>query len=136
MKGKRRITRRPEQTLQIHVADALRWLKPDCLWSSIPNEAKRSKLIGWMLQRMGMRAGMGDLVFLWETGCGLIELKAPGKVQNENQREIERECVARRIPYEVCWSLDHVVEVLVRWGRLPAGSLQRIRGISFEPTKK
>jgi len=130
---RRRIVNRPEQTLQCHVADALRWLKPNCLWSSIPNEGKRSRLIGGMLKKMGMRPGMGDLVFLWSDGCGLIELKAPGETQSDNQIAVEKECIERGIRYAVCWSLDHVIDVLVRWGRLPPGTRERMRGVE---TKK
>lgn len=130
---RRRIRNRPEQALQCHVADALRWLRPACIWFAVPNEGRRGYVAAAMLKRMGLRPGVSDLIFLWDEGSGAIEMKAPGEVQNDNQKDFEADCRRMGVPYEVCWSLDHVIDVLVRWGRLPPDTIQRLRGITWEP---
>jgi hypothetical protein len=111
---------RPEQDLQRQVVQWLRLVKPNCLGFHPPMGGWRSKKEAAIMAGLGARAGIGDLVFLWGDGSGMIELKRPdGKGrQTEKQAEVEDECKQRDIPYVIATRLEEVEDSLVSWGRL------------------
>jgi hypothetical protein len=75
--------------------------------------------------------GAPDLLFLWGTGCGCMELKRPaektliGKQRagelSDDQKVFRARCAELGVPYEVVMSWPQAREVLKCWGRLPAG---------------
>lgn len=73
---------REEMTLQIAVVTFLRTVLPHALVFSIPNEGRRSRLLGHAMKRMGLHPGAPDLIVMLpgRTVVGM-ELKGPkGKV--------------------------------------------------------
>lgn len=83
---------RPEDSLQIAVADYLRIAAPDLLWFHVANERKCSPQRGDMLKLMGVLAGVPDLVFVLPDGhVGFIELKAgKGRLSKAQDEFFER----------------------------------------------
>lgn len=110
---------RQEDALQRAVVQWLRLAKPDCLWFAVPNGGARSKVEAAILQGLGVRAGVADLVFQWEGGGLQVELKRPdGKGrQSGSQKEWEKICERHGVPYLVADSLDGVIAALKHYGR-------------------
>ena len=65
-----------------------------------------------------MVPGAADLLFLWDTGSGAIEIKTKKGTLSPDQRDFRDWCMREGVPYEVCRSGEEVEEVLRRWGRL------------------
>jgi len=99
--------------------------------SRSPAERELVRRIVYQLKLDGaITPGAADLTFLWDGGCGLIELKRPqerdllgtvrdrGRISPEQVAFRER-AVDKNIPYEVCQSWAQVRDTLVEWGRLP-----------------
>ena len=73
--------------------------------------------------------GAPDLLVLWASGCGGIELKRPpektllGKQRagqlSDAQVAFKARCDELGVQYAVCMSWDEVRETLKAWGRLP-----------------
>ena len=106
----------PEQRLSIKLADKLRWLEVQgrmkCCWTHIPNEGKRSQIVGAILKRMGMIPGAADFVFTGAFGGGYIELKIHPNGQNDNQRYFEMWCNQRNSKYVVHTAMEDTAEAL------------------------
>lgn len=102
---------RPTET-QLHIALA-DWLK-------LPTTARRLRCIWWhtdnthsnparakQLERMGMRAGVPDFLFLNnDTRVAFIELKRRGGHLNDDQRTFRQWIDARAFPYALISSDD------------------------------
>lgn len=113
----RKITKRPEESLQRAVVKFLTASKPDCLWFASTNQkGTRSKTEMGILKAMGARAGVADLVFFRGGFIGFIELKSPKGTQSPAQEQFQAECDAAGVPYMVCRSLAEVEETLAGWG--------------------
>jgi len=94
----RRIRNRPEQDLQIAVAQYLdRVLPKDAVWFHVPNAAKRGIVAGVMNKKMGVKAGVPDIfIFYVNTSarygrtarCIAIELKAKAGKLSKAQLEM------------------------------------------------
>jgi hypothetical protein len=111
-----------EDDLQIAVADLLDSL--GWLWWHTPNGGRRGKIEGARFKRMGVKAGVPD-VLIQETwvdqgedglpvfGMGVaIELKAPGGRLSKEQKAMLAKLKARGFQTAVCRSLDEVLAVL------------------------
>ena len=86
--------------------------------------------MGEILKRQGkVKAGVADFCFQWGDGGGQIELKIGRVPQSQAQREMEATCITKNVRYRVARSVDEVVVILEEWGRLPAGTHKRIRGL-------
>jgi len=78
-----------------------------------------------------LQPGVPDLLFLWASGSGAIELKRPpekmlfGKhprgVLSPQQKLFQKQCVDVGVGFAVCETWPEVRDVLISWGRLPAG---------------
>ena len=78
--------------------------------------------------------GAPDLLFLWDGGCGCMELKRPaertliGKQRagelSDDQKRFQALCRRWEVPYEVVMSWPQARELLKRWGRLPEGWME------------
>jgi len=78
--------------------------------------------------------GAPDLLILWGTGCGCMELKRPaektligkqraGELSDEQKRFRDR-CADLGVAYEVVMSWPQARELLKSWGRLPEGWME------------
>ena len=124
----------PEFRLHCVVADYLRaTLSPDVLWFHIPNGEHRSKITGARLKRMGVRAGVADLMIAWRGPFGQhwqaevlwIELKAAKGRPRLAQAQFQVDTHVVGHHYHVCHSLEEVEQVLRHYevpsrGRLAA----------------
>lgn len=110
----------PERDLHFEVADWLSWaLAPPALWFHIPNGGSRgSWLEGKNLKRMGTRAGMLDLGFLFTGRAWFLELKADDGGLSDSQEHMIPLIERAGCPTAVCRSRDEV-EVQLRAWRLP-----------------
>lgn len=91
------------------MADYLRLQYPNLLWFHPANERATSPMQGAKLKRMGVLAGVADLMILRQTkkAIGLcIELKVPGNKPTKTQDEFCRRVVAEGWAYYVCNSFD------------------------------
>lgn len=88
------------------------WSHRDCLWFAIPNQSDAGARRGAILKRMGVRAGMSDLFFLFEGRSFFLELKTWHGSQSESQRVVEQLTTAAGGEYEISRSLEQSVKLL------------------------
>ena len=112
------MTRRLEDSLQKTCVHWLALTRPDVFYFSIPNEAKRKPRTGARLKSMGMRAGVADLCVMVgdaDPFVAFIEFKAGKGKQTPAQKEFQRGCNDRGIPYAICRSLDEFIGIINAW---------------------
>jgi len=110
-----------EDALQIAVAEFLRVALRDdeCLFYSVPNGGKRSKIEAARLKKMGLRAGVPDLAFVLPGGrAGFIELKAGKGRLSKAQDETADFVTGIGARWGVARSVEGVEWVLREW-RVP-----------------
>jgi len=74
-----------ERKLHIALADALRVsVNKDWFWSHIPMGEYRTPATAALLQRMGVRRGLPDFIFIGR-GFAFLELKRPGEGMSDPQ---------------------------------------------------
>lgn len=83
------------------------------LWFHVANEIANTNhpVFGAKLKKMGKKAGIADYVFLYHDGCFMVEVKGNSKL-SDAQKEIQKECLDKEIPYFVVYSLDDLIQVL------------------------
>lgn len=109
----------PEAELQRAV---VRWLvlrRPSCFWLAVPNGGARTRVEAAILQGLGVRAGVPDLLFLAPSGSGGIELKVGRGRQSPAQIEVQAEFRRLGLRYAVARDLPGVEAILAGWGFLP-----------------
>jgi len=84
----------------------------------VPNEGRRGHVTSAVLKAIGFKAGAPDWVFIWHNGAGVIELKAPGKYLEPNQKEFKFWCDTMGVSHAVCRSWVEVFATLAAWGAL------------------
>ena len=107
-----------ERELHIAVADTIRWaIKPDVIWFHPANGELRSDATGALLQRMGVRPGVSDLLFVMPPQARLhaLELKRRGKRPTPEQTAFLE--AVRAIGGVSAWadSYDKAIETLTAW---------------------
>ena len=109
--------KRPEQELQIGVANMLRVSLPaDCFWTFINNGMGRSKAEGGIAKAMGQRAGVPDLLFVYRGRALFIEMKAGKGKESPTQIECHGLLAMAGAPVATCRSVDEVIFTLKGWG--------------------
>lgn len=120
MQGKQLSPKRgnAEAKLQIAVINYIRMAFPDVLVLAVPNGGKRSMIEAAMMKKMGVLAGVSDLLLFWQGGYGAIELKRPDKAarMSENQIGFAEAWQQRGGKFACCNSLDGVEAALKQWG--------------------
>jgi hypothetical protein len=117
----------PEADLQIQVADLLRIYERQrhFIWFSTPNEllgsARSEGGLGRMVRfkRMGLRAGVADIVLVCHGHAYFVELKTKTGRQSESQRQFEDDVSIAGGCYTVSHSLDEAIDALKIWGIIP-----------------
>lgn len=113
----RRVRKRPEQALQIEVANVLRVVAPGVIWFHVPNGGSRNPVEAAILKAMGVRAGTPDLVFVLPGGvAGFIELKADTGRLSLHQRAFIEQAIGAGCAAAVCTSVAEVLLTLEGWG--------------------
>lgn len=113
-----------EAKLQIAVINYIRMAFPDVLVFAVPNGGSRKKnakgvpIEAIMMKKMGVLAGVSDLLLFWRGGYGAIELKRPDKAarMSENQIGFADAWQQRGGKFACCNSLDSVEAALKAWG--------------------
>lgn len=107
-----------EQKLQIAVINYIRMAFPDVLCFAVPNGGKRSMIEAALLKKMGVMAGVSDLLIFWNGGMGAIELKRPDKTayMSDSQLAFAEMWQKRGGKFALCNSLDGVESALKSWG--------------------
>lgn len=110
-----------EQKLQIAVSSYLDYALPDVLYFAVPNGGKRSLIEAALMKKMGVKAGVADLLLFWKGGMGAIELKRPDKkaYMSEAQHDFSNQWRDKGGKFACCNSLDMVEECLKSWGLSP-----------------
>ena len=105
----------PEHALQVQVCQYFRYcLPPEVLWSSTLNGVYLGPKTRGMAKASGLRPGPFDLFLIYNRRTFWIELKIkPNKLTPE---QIEFARALHPDSWAVCYSLDEVVEFLVKIG--------------------
>lgn len=118
-KAGRRITKRPEQELQVA---ATRWMRanvpppPDGpAWTAINPVPGKTKVSAGLSKAMGMRAGVSDWVLDWRGKAIWIEWKA-GSGKSQAQREWDLDLELCGSDSWTCRSIDDLRAVLDHYG--------------------
>ena len=82
----------------------------------IPNGEKRTPATGALLKRMGVRRGVEDLQFIYETSVYAVEVKPKGEYQSRFQKDRQRTVVRAGGFYAVVQHTDEMKELLGHWG--------------------
>ena len=111
----------PETRLQIVVVEYLHAVLPrDAVFWSVPNEHKTTKKRGNLLNKMGRRAGVSDLMVLYRGKLFCIELKlrtdelynTKRTAQTADQKAFETDVREAGAFYAVCRHTDEVCHFL------------------------
>lgn len=106
---------RLEDQLQIDIVQFLRLALPKLLFFHVANQRKTSPRRGALLKKMGVMAGVPDLVFILPQGrVGFIELKVKGK-ESKVQGEFFTKARGNGAHCEVAHNVDEVIELLKEW---------------------
>lgn len=88
---------------------------PECLLFAIPNGARRDKVVGAILKKEGVRAGVSDLFLAAPRGGwhgAFIELKTETGAVSDAQVEFLDAAQVSAYQTAVCRSLDSAIEVI------------------------
>jgi hypothetical protein len=87
------------------------------LWFHVPNGEHRTKATGAKLKRMGVRAGVADLVFILPPNgeACFLELKADGGRPSDSQLQFATDCESAGAAYAIAWDLEHALTMLEAW---------------------
>jgi hypothetical protein len=129
---------RAEAILHQEVTLQLRALRPNCVVVPVPNGAwfparspEEQSLVNRLVARLKdegqLLPGAADLLCLWETGAGAIELKRPARRDlfgkspagrpSDAQKEFASLCAAHGVRHVYATSWDQVRGALTDWGR-------------------
>ena len=103
---------KPEQVLQIAVANYLRLSYPKLLWTISPAGLIRGLGQAMIMKRMGYRNGTPDILIFEPRGRfhGLIlELKVKGGVVSDDQRSFISDASDRGYATAVCWDYNQAI---------------------------
>lgn len=117
MSGMRRAKRNnPEEQIHIAVVEHLLLrATPGVVWWHTPNESKMHVSRRVKLKRMGVRAGVSDLILYRNREAFALELKAPGGRPTDAQLEFQSEWRANGGHAVVAEGLDQAIAVLEAW---------------------
>lgn len=113
---------KPEQKLQIQVANYLRLAYPKCLWTISPVGLIINRNLGMLAVRMGYRSGTPDLIFFEPRGVfhGLfIELKWGDNDTSDEQKRFIQDALDRGYATAVCWTYEETIKTIDNYLALP-----------------
>lgn len=107
----------PEAALQRAVAQLLDAILPsDATWFAIPNGGKRPKAEAAIMRSQGVKAGLPDLMILWQGRVHFIELKAPRGHLSPAQRLMIAQLRDAGAPTAIMRSVEGVLAAIEGWG--------------------
>jgi len=106
-------TKRPEQVLQRSVGQFLDLALPsNAIWLHYPSGGFRRPVEAKIFRALGVRAGVPDLLVVYEGGAYGIELKASGRGLTPVQRAMHARLEACGVPCAVAQTVDEVAAFL------------------------
>jgi hypothetical protein len=85
----------------------------------IPNGGKMGVIRGAILKKMGVKAGVADILFMYSNANnyhGLwIEFKSSKGVQSESQKEFEKLCQIAQYDYHVVNSVNKAIDIFKKY---------------------
>lgn len=103
----------PEARLQKVIVQHL--LMNDAFHFSIPNESKRSPIMGAHLKAMGLYPGIADLAVIVDGKIHFLEIKASNGSPSKSQIDFQLRCHKESIPYACVYNLTDALKVLSDW---------------------
>lgn len=113
---KRKKAAHPESVLQKRIVQFL--MMNEAFYFSIPNEGKRSVVMGAHLKQMGMLPGIADLGIVVDGKIHFLEVKDAKGELSASQRDFAARCLIENIPYQCVFSLSEALETLSSWGAI------------------
>lgn len=108
---------RPEEALHRAVAEFLTLALPEDAWfCHVPNGGKRSKSEAARFKAMGVKAGVPDLLIIYQGRAHWVELKAGKGRLSEAQQTVRAQLYAVDCHWADCRSLDDVEWWIGQWG--------------------
>jgi len=104
-----------EDSIQVEVFKWLRLQHKDILAFHVPNGGKRNQIEAARFKRMGVLAGVADILILEPRGKHpllALELKSQGGKQTPYQLAFEANCIRRNIKYKVAHSFYQAKEII------------------------
>ena len=104
-----------EDNLQIAVANYLRLAYPKVLWTHVANERQTSPQRGAKLKKMGVRAGIPDILIFAKRGSvsGLaIELKIKPNTPTQAQKDCLDTLSINGWWTKLCWDFDGAKKII------------------------
>ena len=119
--------RHPEADLQAAVVELLqRFACDDVIWFAVPNGEKRSKATAAKLKKMGVLAGVADLVIVLPGAfIKFLELKADKGKPSPAQIAFSERCGAIGATYVIARTPEEAIEHLWMWGALKSHPFRR-----------
>ncbi len=117
----RQLMKRSEYDIHVATVDYLHALGPKLKshFFHVPNEGRHTVKYRVKLKRLGVKAGVPDLLFVLPGGrLGCVELKSDKGRQSKAQKEFEKTCEHYDVPYVLARSPEEVVDALRQWGAL------------------
>lgn len=112
----------PEEAECLQIADMMRGLtlkgRYRGVWFHVPNGGRRGKVTTAVYRMLGLIPGVADYAFLWDGGCGVIEVKAGRGRLEDSQKHFRVWCERTGVPWALCYSADELNEQLRAWGAL------------------
>lgn len=109
--------RNPEAQLQRAVVQHLRTRgMPGLVWWHTPNGGARSKIEGAIFKSMGVRAGVSDLILVYQNKIFALELKAEGGRATEAQLAFLQDIDRAGAFTALAEGLDAALRTLEAWG--------------------
>jgi hypothetical protein len=113
----------PEKAIHQGIIDALRvCASPGVIYWHPANEGERNPLYAASLKRLGLLAGVPDLVFHLADGqTAFLEIKRPGGRLSPEQAMFQQAVMTQGCRFAVVRSIDEALAVLGEWGALRKG---------------
>jgi len=87
-------------------------VRGDLIYFAVPNGGNRNRREAGRLKRQGVRAGVADLVILFNERVVFVELKTEDGRQSKAQKRFQSDAERFRHSYYVCRSLKGVQDVI------------------------
>lgn len=119
----RRTRVQPEDAMCVQFASTLRGLTIEGrirgVWFHPAQElcfGHRTGVRAAISRAMGMHVGVGDYVFLWDGGAGVLEAKHGRNGLTQGQDDFRAWCEAQGVLHGVFRTVDEGMAYLTRWG--------------------
>ena len=101
-----------ESKIQRQIVRDIRYLYPQSVLFSVPNEGRRNPRTASIMKANGILSGVSDLILLHKGKCYFIEVKAAKGTQTVLQREFADKVKAQGFEYHIVRSSQELVNII------------------------